>query len=355
MSNISLYFGTTAQNTGGGIYLLRFDTDSGLAQNAELVAQQPGASFLTATSNGRYLYAVNDGFLCDGEKTGGLSAYEIDAKTGHLMLRNTIATDGVLCHISLDHTEKWLLGAAYSKGTFSIWPIQEDGAIGPVQATVPHHGQSVDPRRQAAPHPHHIVASPNNQHIYVTDLGIDKVMIYDFDASSGKLSAEASTFAQLAPGAGPRHIAFHPSGDSFFVVNELDNTVTAFKNVDGNFTAIQAISTLPTGYNEPTWTAEILLSASGRFLYATNRGHHSIAIYRVNNDRSLTSLGFVLTGQFPQHIAFSPCGKWLLSANRDDSSISVYRVDSLTGKLEENNVLNDLPGKPMCLVFSDGA
>jgi 6-phosphogluconolactonase len=352
MSNISLYFGTTAQNDVNGIYLLRFDTDSGTAKNAELVAEQAGASFLTATSNGKFLYAVNDGFLRDGEKTGGLSAYEIDAKTGHLTLLDTIATDGVLCHISLDHTAKWLLGAAYSKGTFSLWPLKEDGAIGPVRGTIPHQGQSVDPRRQTAPHPHHILTSPDNRHIYVTDLGMDKVMIYDFDAASGQLSSQASAFARLAPGAGPRHIAFHPSQDSFFVVNELDNTVTTFKNADGNFTAIQVISTLPPGYNEPTWTAEILLSASGRFLYATNRGHHSIAVYRVNDDRSLTSLGFVPTGKFPQHIAFSPCGNWLLSANRDDSSITVFRIDPLTGELEENNILSDLPGQPMCLVFS---
>lgn len=352
MSNsISLYFGTTAQDAGGGIYQLHFDSDAGTAQKAELVAEQPGASFLAAASNGRYLYAVNDGFLCDGEKTGGISAYEIDAKTGRLALLNTVAAAGVPCHISLDHTQKWLLAAAYSKGSFSVWPLQQNGAIGPVLTTIAHRGHSVDPRRQTAPHPHHIVASPDNRQIYVTDLGMDKVLIYDFDAAAGKLSAE-STFAQLAPGAGPRHIAFHPSGDSFYVVNELDNTVTVFKNSDGNLTAIQAISTLPEGYNEPTWTAEILLSASGDFLYATNRGHHSIAVYRVNEDRTLTSLGIVPTGKFPQHIAFSPCGKWLLSANRDDSSITVYGADPLSGALEENVVLSDLPGKPMCLAFS---
>src|SRR5690606_5693357 len=127
------------------------------------------------------------------------------------------------------------------------------------------------------------------------------------------ISTPAAAFAQLAPGAGPRHLAFHPAQDAFYVVNELDNTVTTFKNDGSNFTAIQALSTLPEGYSEPTWTAEILISSSGKFVYATNRGHHSIAVYRVNDDRSLALLEIVPSGQFPQHLAFSPCGKWLLS------------------------------------------
>lgn len=352
MATIPLYFSTTAKDDNSGLYFMRFDSETGTAaEAARPVGSQASSLFFTGSQDGRFLYAIDDGLLHNGEKTGGISAYAIDEKTGELTLLNSVVMGGVLCHVSLDASGKWLLGAAYTGGNFAIWPIQEDGSLGPVHQNVQHEGQSADSRRQSAPHPHQIITSPDNQQVFVADLGTDKVMIYDFDAESGKLSAADPDSAELAPGAGPRHIAFHPSGDSFFSVNELDNTVTVFRKENGKFTAIQAVPTLPEGVSEPTWTAEILISSNGQFVYATNRGHQSIAVYQVNDDRSLTSLGFTATGRFPQHIAFSPCEKWLLSADRDDSSITVFSVNTLTGTLTKIEVFDNLPGAPMCLLF----
>lgn len=355
MSTLPLYFSTTAKEGHSGLYFMRFDSETGAAASAaQPVGEQTSSLFLTGSHDGKYLYAINDQLSHNGEKTGGISAYSIDGESGELTLLNSVVMGGVLCHVSLDSTGKWLLGAAYSAGSFSVWPIEENGAIGPLFKTVQHEGKSVDPRRQTAPHPHQIITSPDNQQIFVADLGTDSVHIYDFDSASGTISPSTSALAQLAPGAGPRHIAFHPSGDSFFSVNELDNTVTVFhKEEDGAFSAVQSLSTLPEEFSdsEPTWTAEILISSNGQFLYATNRGHQSIAVYQIGDDRTLTKLGLTATGRFPQHIAFSPCEKWLLSADRDDSSLTVFSVNTLTGTLTKIEVFSDLPGAPMCLLF----
>jgi 6-phosphogluconolactonase len=224
MAIIPLYIGTTANGENGGIFLARFDTETGAAGDLTLAAAQPGASFLAGTSNGKVLFAVNDGLVINGEKTGGLSAYAIDDNYA-LTLLNSAEMSGVLCHISLDNTEKWLLGAAYSRGTFSLWPVQADGSLGELHRTVKHEGHSIDERRQKEAHPHQTITSPDNRSLCVADLGMDKVMIYPFDAASGTLSTDDATSAQLAPGAGPRHAVFHPSGNFLFVVNELDNTV----------------------------------------------------------------------------------------------------------------------------------
>jgi len=350
MAIIPLYIGTTANGENGGIFLARFDTETGAASDLTLAAAQPGASFLAATSNGKVLFAVNDGLVINGEKTGGLSAYAIDDNHA-LTLLNSAEMSGVLCHISLDNTEKWLLGAAYSRGTFSLWPVQADGSLGELHRTVKHEGHSVDERRQKEAHPHQTITSPDNRSLCVADLGMDKVMIYPFDATSGTLSTDDATSAQLAPGAGPRHAVFHPSGNFLFVVNELDNTVTAFRKNHNQYEAIQSISTVPEGFDGSTWTAEILLTPDGKFLYATNRGHHSIAVFGVDDDGALTLLQIAATGRFPQHIAFSPCGKWLLSADRDEAAVSIFRINPDHGTLQQSGVLSDLPDGPMCVLF----
>lgn len=350
MANIPFYIGTTANDENGGIFLARFDTETGAAGGLTLAAAQPGASFLAATSNGKVLFAVNDGLVINGEKTGGLSAYAIDDNHALTPL-NSAEMSGVLCHISLDNTEKWLLGAAYSRGTFSLWPIEVDGSLGELHCTVKHEGSSVNERRQKEAHPHQIITSPDNSSLCVADLGMDKVMVYPFNAASGTVSVDDATSAQLAPGAGPRHAVVHPSGNFLFVVNELDNTVTTFRKKQDQYEAIQSISTLPEGADESTWTAEILISPNGKFLYATNRGHHSIAVFSVADDGILTLLQIAATGRFPQHITFSPDGKWLLSADRDESAISIFRIDPNQGTLQKTGVLPDLPSGPMCVLF----
>ena len=348
MSTIPLYIGTTAQDENGGILRLDFDAVSGSAGSVALAAPQQGASFLACSKDGKFLYSIVDKMPHRGEKISGLAAFSIEAD-GNLKQINEVVVDAGLCHISLDNTGKWLLGAAYTAGSFSIWPILENGSIGTVRQTIQHEGSSADPRRQAAPHAHQTITTLDNKHIAVADLGMDKVMIYPFDDATGMIDENAATFGQLAPGAGPRHIAFHPCG-AMFVVNELDNTVTAFHKDGEKYESVQAISTLPEGYSDGTWTAEIVLSQDAKYLYATNRGHDSIAVFEVGDNCQLTLQDIVASGPFPQHLTFSPDGKWLLCANMKGASITIYNVNKSSGAITEASVV-DLPGNPMCLVF----
>jgi 6-phosphogluconolactonase len=348
MSTIPLYIGTTAQDENSGILRLDFDAISGSAGSVDLAAPQQGASFLARSKDGKFLYSIVDKMPHRGEKATGLAAFAIEAD-GNLTQMNEVVADAGLCHISLDSTGKWLLGAAYTAGTFSIWPILENGSIGTVHQTIQHEGSSADSRRQTAPHAHQTITTLDNKQIAVADLGTDKVMIYPFDDATGMIDKDAATFAQLAPGAGPRHIVFHPCG-AMFVVNELDNTVTVFHKDSEKYEPVQVISTLPEGYSDGTWTAEILLSQDAKYLYATNRGQDSVAVFEVDDNCQLILQDIVASGPFPQHLTFSPDGKWLLCANMKGASMTVYNVDESTGAIIEASVV-DLPGNPMCLVF----
>jgi 6-phosphogluconolactonase len=352
---LTLYIATSASGARSGICTARFNPATGSLGAASSAEVLPNSMFLALAADGRHLYAINDSLAVDGEKTGGLSAFAIEAG-GALQPLNSVAMDGVPCHLSLDASGRWLLAASYSGGFVAVWPLAADGSIGAQATQVRHEGRSegegADARRQSAPHPHQILTSPDNRRVFVADLGLDKIMIYDFEASSGALTPGDPPFAKLAPGAGPRHLAFHPSNGFFYVVNEIDNTVTAFVAEGDSFQAAQAVSTLPAGFTGQSWTAEISLAPDGRFLYASNRGHNSIAVYAIGEDGHLTLVEIAPTGQWPQHFTFAPDGNWLLAADKNDRALSVFRADQQNGTLTPAGVLRDLPGEPMCLLFA---
>ena len=227
-----LWIACTAKDGQNGVLSARFDAVTGVLQDARPATQLSASSFLAASPNGKFLYALDDNLEEDGKKTGGLAAFEI-GENGALKFLNSTAMGGVACHLSTDATGKWLFAAAYSAGDIAVFPLGENGAIGNAVTRISHEGKSektgADGKRQNAPHPHQIFASPDNARVFVPDLGLDQVVIYDFDARSGALAGSTPGFAQLASGEGPRHAVLHPENDFLYVVNELGNTVSVFE------------------------------------------------------------------------------------------------------------------------------
>ena len=327
---------------GNGIHLYEFDLDSGALEPLS-ETQDAKPSFLAIHPSGDYLYGCG--------KT--LSAFAIDSKTGALKLLNKQAYDKHgLCHLVVDKQGKNVLSAGYGSGTVVVRQINDDGSLGDETAMVKHKGSSVNEKRQQAPHAHSINLDPSNNFAFAADLGTDEVVVYKFDSSDG--SIEPATPAKVQPGAGPRHFAFHPSGKFAYVINELDSTVVAFRYDDhsGQLTTIDTQTTLPDDFNGENYTAEVVVHPNGKFLYGSNRGHHSIAVFKINADSGkLTAIDHTPTGgEWPRNFCVDPTGQYLLAANQRTGNVVVFRIDQNTGKLTATEHVIEVPG-PNCVRF----
>ncbi len=333
-----LYVGTYTGAGSQGIYAYRFDPGTGRASPVGLVAATENPSFIAVDPKGRFLYAVNELETFRGKPSGAVSVFAIDRETGRLTLRQQVSSLGAgPAHLSLDRSGRFLLVANYNGGSVAVFPIGEDGRLGPRTAFVQNAGSSVNPERQSGPHAHFVQATPDNRFAITADLGLDQLLIHRFDAGTGSLAPATPAFATVAPGAGPRHIAFAPSGKILYVVNELASTVTvfAFEPDAGTLRAIQSLPTLPRGFAGTNTAAEIAVDARGRFLYVSNRGHDSIAVFAIAPGQgTLTPLEHVPSGgRTPRHLALDPTGRWLFAANQGSDSVTLFRVDRKTGRL----------------------
>src|SRR5712671_3653193 len=294
-----VYVGTyTNKTTSKGIYAYNFDPGTGKLTPLGVAAESEDPSFLAVHPSGKYLYAVNEIDHFGAQKSGAASAFSIDAKTGKLTLLNQVASRGAgPCHISLDKSGKFALVANYDGGSVASFPVHDDGTLGEAADFVQHHGSSVNKERQEGPHAHWIGTSLDNRFALVADLGLDEVLIYRFDANKGMLSRNDPPLmtvplllaiswrgVKVNPGAGPRHFAFHPNGKFGYVLNEMDATVIAFsyQRNNGALSFLQTIATLPKGFSGRNDAAEIAVHPSGKFVYTSNRGHDSIAIFAID-------------------------------------------------------------------------
>lgn len=350
------YVGTyTSKTNSKGIYAYRFDAEKGQLTPIGVAAETPDPSFLVVHPNGKYLYSVNEIGNFNGGTTGGVSAFAIDPKTATLKLLNQVSSRGAgPCHISLDASAAFALVANYDSGNIASFPIQADGSLGTAIGFVQHSGSGPDKSRQEGPHAHWIGTSPDNRLALVADLGLDEVVIYGFDATQGTFTPSLSGIAKVAPGAGPRHVAFHPNGKFVYVLSEMASSVTTFsyQPKTGTLKTLQTISALPKDYSGRKEAAEIAVHPSGKFLYSSNRGHDSIAIFAIDEKKgTLRSLGQVLTGgKTPRHFAIDPTGSFLLAENQESNNIVIFHIDAASGSLTPTGQTIEVPS-PVCITF----
>jgi 6-phosphogluconolactonase len=343
--NQTVFVGTYTGSESKGIYSFRFDSVTGKLTNARLAVESSNPSFLAVHPNGRFLYAVNE------NPDGAVSAFAIES--GRLSLKNSVPSKGAgPCHISVDRTGRWLFAANYDSGSIAVFPIREDGSLGAAFGFVQHTGSSVDRQRQEGPHAHMAVASPDNRFVLVPDLGLDRVLVYSFDAAHGTLAPAGA--GKLAPGSGPRHLVFSRDGQFVFVLNEITATVDSFRwnTRNGVMEPAGNVSMLPAGYTGKKGAAEIAIDSGGRFLYTSNRGDSSIAIFRIDAGKLALS-GHVSTGgKTPRNFALDPGGNFLLAANQDSGSIVEFRIDKKTGALTPTGEQLAVPS-PVSIAFVD--
>jgi len=337
----------TTKTESKGIYQFTFDAATGKMSALELAAETKDPSWVMVHPSGKYLYAANE---LDHGST--ISAFAIDPKSGKLTLLNTQPAQGEgPCHLAFDRTGKFLLTANYSTGNAVVYPILADGKLGEHLASVTNQGKpGPDTKRQEGPHAHWIGTSNDNRFVYVADLGLDKVFAYSFDPAKGALNPAEPAVAK--PGSGPRHVALSADGKFMYLLGELDSTVTVFVRDKETFKSMQVAPMLPSGFSGRNDAAEIEIHPSGKFLYASNRGHDSFAVYSINQkDGTLTPVENVPTGgKEPRHFAIDPSGKFLLAENQNTNSIIEFRIDATTGKLTSTGEMLTTPS-PICIAF----
>ena len=343
-----VYVGTYTGEQSKGIYTFQFDPASGDMTPVKLAGEVVNPSFLTIHPNRKFLYAVSE------LPKGSVTAFAIDAKTGALTPLNSVPTGGGgACHLVVDKTGKSLMVANYGTGSVAAFPLGADGRLGEAAVLIKHSGSSVNAKRQRGPHAHAVVLSADNRFVFAPDLGLDQILSYRLDPAKASLSPNDPPFAKVAPGSGPRHFAFHPKGKFAYVVNEMGSSVTAFRYdaLRGALTELQTLSTLPKDFSGEDQSAELEVDAKGRFLYASNRGHDSIAVFAIGRDGKLTLVENASTqGKTPRNFKIDPTGAFLFAANQDSGTIVQFRIDSKSGRLKPTGKTAEI-SKPVCVQF----
>ncbi len=355
-SHMLAYIGGYTGPKSKGIYVSRFDTDKGQLSAPELAVETESPSFLALDPHRHFLYAVGEVNRSDGKPTGSVSAFSMDTLTGKLTLLNRQSSGGAgPCHLAVDQSGKCVIVANYGNGSVAALPISENGKLGEPSTVIQHQGSSADAKRQEGPHAHCITIDPANRYALACDLGLDKVLVYRVDPSKAALVVNDPPSASIKPGSGPRHLAFHPNGRVVFVVNEMSSTLTALRFDPGHgvLTEVQTISTVPENFHGDNTCAEVQVHPSGRFVYGSNRGHDSIAVFGVDLKTSqIKPLQHEPTqGKTPRHFAIDPSGKWLLAENQASDSITLFSLNPKTGLLTPTGQKVDIGG-PVCIVFA---
>ncbi|GAB3822404.1 lactonase family protein [Pontibacter rugosus] len=347
-----VYIGTYAAADSSSIFLYHIDTETGELKKANGFQGGESPSYLALDPSGNYLYAVNEMQEFEGRQGGAVSAFSVNQKTGDISLLNRVSSrGGSPCHIAIDGNT--VLVANYMGGNVASFPLQEKGKINEAASLVQHSGTGPNPERQEAPHAHFISPGPENRFVFSVDLGADRVFGYRLDENSLVPNSPAVAFASKA-GSGPRHLAFHPSGSYAYLLHELNSTMVAlaYNGEEGTFTEIQSLPTLPEGFSGNNQPAAVKVSADGKYVYGSNRGHNSIVVYSVDeNTGKLTFVQHASTGgDWPRDFTIDPTGKVLLVANERSNNVTTFMIDNATGKLTATGHEAQVH-KPVNLVF----
>jgi len=355
MSDYYVYVGTYTGPKSRGIYVYKLASATGELTPLGLAGESDNPAFLAVHPNHRFLYAVNEINQFEGQHSGSVSAFSIDRKTGKLTFLNAVASgDPGPCHLTVDHTGKYLLVANYNIGSVAAFQLHADGRLGKRTAFQPHTGHSVDPKRQEAPHAHSVYMSPDNRFAVSADLGTDQVYVYRFDSSDGTLTPNQPPSAAVPPGTGPRHLAFDPRGKFAYAIEEMGSSLTAFSYdaAQGVLHPLDTISTVPKDYKGYNDCAELFIHPSGRFLYGSNRGHDSITVFAIDPVKGTpTPTQYVPTGgKTPRGFGIDPTGSYLIAGNQDSNTLVEFRIDATTGRLTPTGQKEEIPS-PVCVVF----
>jgi 6-phosphogluconolactonase len=351
--SLLVYVGTYTSGKSEGIYLYSLDLSDGSLKKVGVTGGVRDPSYLALDRARRALYAVEETEEFEGAKSGAVSAFAVDRSDGSLRFVNRQPSmGGAPCYVTADGRGRFVLVANYSGGNVAVLPVRKGGGLGKATDVRQDSGSGPNRERQEGPHAHCVVLAPSNRHAYSCDLGTDKVMVYDFDSRLGKLVPAAQGFVSLKPGSGPRHLTFDRAGRFAYVLSELASTVTAFAR-DGSTGALRELNTypmLPADFKGENTGADLHLTPDGRFLYCSNRGHDSIALFRVDaRSGALDASGHTPTGgSTPRNFAVDPTGQYLLVANQKSDNVVTFRVDPSTGALATTGHAAEIPS-PVCL------
>ncbi len=354
---LRFYIGTYTGPDAGGIYQSTLDTETGALGPATVAGEVKNPSFLAAhPADPTLWYSVCEFVAADGKPTGGVAAWRQDPATGRLTLLGQSSSGGAgPCHLTVDRRGKHVLVANYGGGSVASLPLDPQGKVGPVVDVRQHQGSGANPNRQQAPHAHSVNLDVAGNFAFVADLGLDQVLVYRLVPETGRLVPHDPPAARVTAGAGPRHLAVHPSGQFVYVINELGNTISVFgyDPQAGKLTPRQEIGTLPEGFAGESYTAEVVVHPNGRFVYGSNRGHDSVAVFEVEGSTGrLTPRGHQATGgQTPRNFAIDPTGRWLLAENQKSNSVVVFAIDGASGALRETGHRLEVPS-PVCIRFT---
>jgi 6-phosphogluconolactonase len=347
------YVGTYTDSAAKGVYALKWDAPAKKFVSLGLQAEIASPSFVAVSPSHKFLYAITER-AARRDGTGSVSSYAIDPASGALKLINRVPAHGnTSAHLVVDASAKWLLVANYGSGSVASFALNADGSVGEMADFKQHSGSSVNPHRQTGPHPHEAVMSPDNRFLLVPDLGLDKVFVYALDGATGKLTLASTT--DTRPGFGPRHMLFGKGGRFAYVLGEMASAVAvmSYDAKNGKLALVENIDTIPPQLTTENNSAELALSQDGRFLYATNRGHDSVTVFKVNAaNGKLTNIQNIPTqGHIPRGMSLDPDGTHLLTGNQNSDTITIFDRDTKTGKLTFASQMTDIP-TAVCILFT---
>lgn len=348
-----VFISAFAKGDEGAIHAYRLDVAAGKLTPLARTGGIESPFFMALAPDNKYLYATRAAGAHGGGENEDIYAYELLGDSGKLKFLNSQSSLGTAsCYLDVDETGKTVVVANYQTGSVAALPINEDGSISKATTFVQHEGSSADPSRQEGPHAHAALISPDNRHLFVPDLGLDQIVSYQLFPRQAKLKPASQPFVRTAAGAGPRHLTFHPNGKHLYVINELADTVTMFDYyaATGMLIEQQTVPTLPEDADgDKSWTADLKVTPDGKFLFGTNRGHDSLASYKLDDEGRLALLAIQPSGgKSPQSLAITPGGELLMCANMGSGEVTLFRIDQATGSLTQVGGVTKLPS-PSCI------